>query len=101
MNNKMVVSVSTQISEDFQKQIDKMAEEHHMDRSSFLRLLLTLGMDVKKREIALNTYQKRKLSLWKAAEQAGISLWAMIDLLGSEGISLDYTIEELRKDLRE
>ena len=97
----MVVSVSTRIPDDLQKQIDKMAEEHHMDRASFLRLLLTLGMSVKRREIALDAYLKRKLSIWKAAEQAGISLWAMIDLLGSEGISLDYTLEELRKDLSE
>ncbi|MFX1512326.1 MAG: UPF0175 family protein [Promethearchaeota archaeon] len=97
----MVVSVSTRISDDLQKQIDKMAEEHHMDRASFLRLLLTLGLAVKKQEIALNAYQKRKLSLWKAAELAGLSLWAMIDLLGSEGHSLDYTLEELKKDLSE
>jgi len=47
----------------------------------------------------LDLYREGKVSLWKAAKIAGLSLWEMIDLLAREKVLLNYTIEDLREDI--
>lgn len=51
--------------------------------------------------MALNLYIERKVSLAKAAEIAEISIRDMIELIKERGISLNITVEDLRKDFEE
>jgi predicted HTH domain antitoxin len=52
-----------------------------------------------RQELAIRLYQKGLLSFGKARELAGISKWAFHVLLGNEGVTRSYDIEELRQDL--
>lgn len=53
-----------------------------------------------RRELALRLYEKGLLSFGKARELAGITRWAFHDLLGEEGITRRYDVEELEEDLK-
>ena len=53
-----------------------------------------------KKEKILQQYKNRKISLQKAAELLKIDLTEMLDLIKNENLYLDYTEEELRKDMK-
>jgi predicted HTH domain antitoxin len=50
-------------------------------------------------ELAVLLYQQGRLSIGKARELAGMSLWQFRQLLGSRKIGPHYSIEEYREDL--
>lgn len=53
-----------------------------------------------KRTLAIELYREGKLSLGKAAELAGArNKWEMLTLLDKNGVPINYTIEDIEKDL--
>jgi len=52
-------------------------------------------------EKSLEEYEQGKLTLWQAAERCGLSLWEIIDEAKKRKIHVPYTLEELKKELRE
>lgn len=53
-----------------------------------------------RRELAIRLYAKGLLSFGKARELSGMTLWAFHDLLGEEGISRHYDVQEFDEDLK-
>ena len=76
-------------------------EFEKVDKSSIVRRALEKGLNEELKRLALNLYIERKVSLAKAAEIAEISIRDMIELIKERGISLNITIEDLRKDFEE
>jgi len=50
--------------------------------------------------VALELYREGLVSLGKAAEIAGLSLWEMMELMARKGISIRYEPEDLEEDLK-
>ncbi|RKU13340.1 hypothetical protein C6502_02965 [Candidatus Poribacteria bacterium] len=48
--------------------------------------------------VAVSLYHRRQISLGKAAEIAGISVWQMNQILSKYDVSLDYTAEDAAQD---
>ena len=48
--------------------------------------------------VAVALYNRRQISLGKAAEIAGIPVWQMSQILAKHGVSLDYTAEDAAQD---
>ena len=53
-----------------------------------------------KRELSIRLYDKGLLSFAKARQLAGMTRWAFHDLLGEEGISRRYDVNEFEEDLQ-
>jgi len=53
-----------------------------------------------KRELSICLYAKGLLSFAKARQLAGMTRWAFHDLLGEEGISRRYDVNEFEEDLQ-
>lgn len=53
-----------------------------------------------KLEFALKEYLNDKVSLGKAADIAGISIWEMLDELKKRNITLNYKISEAELELK-
>jgi len=49
--------------------------------------------------IALELFREKKVSLGKASEIAGLSVWEMMALLKEKKIPLNYSVEDFEKDL--
>lgn len=49
--------------------------------------------------IALELFREKKISLGKASEIAGLSVWEMMSLLREKKIPLNYSEKDLEKDL--
>ncbi|HOW76662.1 MAG TPA: UPF0175 family protein [Candidatus Competibacteraceae bacterium] len=53
-----------------------------------------------KRELAMQLYQQRCLSIGHARERAGMSLWEFRQLLASRRISPHYDLSDLDQDMK-
>lgn len=58
-----------------------------------------LSMDQLRTELAVHLYEQGRLSIGKAHELAGLSLWEFRQLLGSRRISPHFDAADLEQDL--
>ncbi|ADB58232.1 UPF0175 family protein [Archaeoglobus profundus] len=93
--------ISVRPTPDLERKIKKLIEFEKADKSSIVRRALEKGLNEELKRLALNLYIERKVSLAKAAEIAEISIRDMIELIKERGISLNITVEDLRKDFEE
>jgi len=52
-----------------------------------------------RRELAVRLFQQGKLSLGKAREMAGMTVWSFQQLIGSQGIAVHYDLGAYEEDL--
>ena len=95
----MSVTLTTRASRELARKIEELAKREQVDKSAIIRKLLQEAVERKSLEDAVEQYRRGRLSLWKAARNAGISLWEMVDVLAKEGVYFDYDREALREDL--
>ena len=93
--------ISVRPTPDLERKIKKLMEFEKVDKSSIVRRALEKGLNEELKRLALNLYVERKVSLAKAAEIAEISIRDMIELIKERGISLNMTVEDLKKDFEE
>ena len=58
-----------------------------------------MGISEEKIKQALDLYSKGKISMWKCARLADISLWQMMEIVAERNILVPYEIRELKEDL--
>jgi predicted HTH domain antitoxin len=96
----MPVTITTRVSDNLVKLIDKIAKKEGMDRSTVLRRFLEQSTKNWLIEKSLKEFQEGKLTLRQAAKNSGLSLWEIIDEVKNKKIYFPYTIEDLKDDLR-
>ena len=94
------ITVSTRLFPEDVKEIEEFTKKEHLDKATFIRKLIHKALQEYKVEHALDLYKEGKVSLWKAAEIAGRNLWEMIEILSSKGMTINYDLQELEKDLK-
>jgi predicted HTH domain antitoxin len=73
-------------------------------RTSTIRVPFDVGSATKmskeelRTELAVHLYQRQKLSLGKAKELAGLTVWQFLQLLGSRGVPVNYGVEQFDED---
>ncbi len=83
------------------KKLEELKKFTNMDQSSLLRQLLTDAIEAKRLEIAIKEYQDRKVSLGKAVEIAGTSIWRLLDEMRKKNIALDYDINDALEEIKD
>lgn len=92
--------VSLTLPKSFLEEAEKLARERFEDRSTIIRELLSKGLTDYKKNKALISYSEGKLSLGKAAESAGVTLWQFIDALKEKKIPLRYDLDAIKNELK-
>jgi len=92
-------TVTARLSRKTLKEIERLAEKEQVDRSELIRRLLDRALQERRVDDALKAYQDGKVTLWKAAEMAGLSLRAMMELTKEKKIPVPCTLEDLERDL--
>lgn len=83
------------------KQIEEEAKQEKTDKSTIARKLIALGIEQARRARAIEDYRKGKCTVWKASENAGVSLREMMELLRGEKIPLHLSPEDADQAWRE
>lgn len=91
--------ITIMMPDDLKKEIDNLKTLYNEEQSSLIRRLLKKSINEEKIEIAVKMYIDEKISLGKAAELAGISIWEMLDELKRRNIALKYKISDAELEL--
>ncbi|MBI5047252.1 UPF0175 family protein [Candidatus Micrarchaeota archaeon] len=97
MENPVVTTV--RLEQKLLKELDLLALEEETDRTTILRQALHAGLRELKINSSLTLYQKGKVSLGKAKELAGVSLWELLDLLKERKIGIRTDETEFQNQL--
>jgi len=92
--------VGSRLPEDLLKDLEMIEKLEQTDRSTTVRKLLYRAVGQWKREYYAKQYGEGKISLPKAAEHAGVSLWEMMDYTRQKKIAAQYDLEDFRKDVQ-
>ena len=80
--------------------IEEIAREEKVDKSTILnRALEHYALEWKLRK-AVESYREGAVTLSRAAEMAGVSVWEMVDILAQRKVPSQYEIEDLEEDLK-
>ena len=94
----MGATITTRVSDEIEEEIRSISKRELLDRSTVVRRLLVEGIKDWKIKYALEQYSEGKITIWKAARMADVSLRQMLDIAAKKGIPFQYTLEDLRED---
>lgn len=89
------------LSEKSLREVDRLAERLKTDRSEALRRFIERGLREARIDDALDLLRKGRVSLGKAAEVGGVTLYEMLELTRQHHIPYGYTADDLERDLRD
>lgn len=91
--------VGSRLPEELLKDLETIERLEQTDRSTTVRKLLHRAVGEWKREYYARQYGEGKMTLARAAAEAGVSLWEMMDYVRQKKIAAQYDLEEFRKDV--
>jgi len=92
--------ISTRVTEELDDELEWYAKKEKVGKTIALRRALDKGLKEIKLEYVLDLYQKGKITLMKAAEVAGISLWEILEIVREKKLPMHYTLEDVEKDIK-
>ena len=81
------------------RELEFIEEVEQADRSTTVRRLLAKAVREWKLEHYARQYGDGKLTMARAARDAGVSLWEMVEHVRSRKVAVQYDLEDLRQDL--
>ncbi|KXB00988.1 hypothetical protein AKJ44_03050 [candidate division MSBL1 archaeon SCGC-AAA261F17] len=91
--------LSSRVSDRMNKRIEEFAKSESLKKSEVLRKIMERGLRELELERAIKLYREGKVTLWKAAEIADVSLWEMMEVVRERKIPLKYTAKDAEEDL--
>ena len=80
--------------------IEKIAKEERTDKTTAFKKIFALGTRQYNLENAIRQYGAGKISIGKAAEIAGISIWEIMEELKARNIANPMTRDDYREGLK-
>lgn len=92
--------VGTRLPLDLVRELELIENVEQADRSTTVRRLLSKAIQQWKLEHYVRLYGDGKLTLARAAREAGVSLWEMMDYARARKVPVQYDLEDLQRDVR-
>ena len=94
-----MVTTSVRLPKEIVEEIEKLSREEGVDKGTLIRKLIAESLKEYKIKKALELYREGKLTLWKAAEIAGITYSEALEELKKRNIPFKYNSEDLEVDI--
>lgn len=92
--------ISVRLGKELEKELAEVERKWRIDRSEIIRRLLDKAIKEWRTQNALEQLTAHKISLGKAAEEAGISILEMLDITKEKKIDwVGLTPEDIDRDL--
>lgn len=95
------VTISARIHKAQAKEVERLAARRGVDRSAVIRELLATALQEQRIKDALDLVRGRRVTVWRAAEIAGVTYREMLELLKTYNITFPLSEEELRREVEE
>jgi predicted HTH domain antitoxin len=93
------MTLSLRLDSEEVKMLDEAANRDGLDRSSLLKRLMRRGYADYRLEAACAAYRHGDVTLSRAAEMAGISLYDLLSRLPGAGLQMNLSADDLRREL--
>jgi len=87
--------VNLRLERELVDQLDDLARSEHVDRTEVARRILVSGVAEARIERSLHEYGAGRVTAWRAARDAGIGLYEMLDRIRDRGIPYELDPAEL------
>ena len=98
--NMPSTTISARVDPEEAALIESLAAEEGCDRSTLIKALLRRGIRDLRLEKAIASYSAEEMTLSRAAEAAGISIWDFMAFMPTKKLDLHYDVVEFEEDLR-
>jgi predicted HTH domain antitoxin len=92
--------VGTRLPKTVIRDLEAIEQVEQADRSTTVRKLLSRAIGDWKLEHYSRLYNSGKLTLARAAREAGVSLWEVMDYVKTKKITAQHDLEDFRRDLK-
>jgi hypothetical protein len=92
--------VGTRLSEQVVRDLEMIEQEEQADRSTTVRKLLYKAIGSWKLDHYGRLYGAGRVTLARAAREAGVSIWEMVEYVRAHKIAAQYDPEDLERDIR-
>jgi antitoxin component of RelBE/YafQ-DinJ toxin-antitoxin module len=93
-------SITARIDSSSLTYLNRISKMYNIDKSAAFRLVIKKGIDVDKKEKALEQYIKGDASIEKAADFAGMYIGDFYEYMRSKGIESNVTLEDVKDSLK-
>jgi len=94
-----MITTSVRLPKEVVDEIEELSKEEGVDKGTLIRKLIVESLKEYKIKKALELYREGKISLWKAAEIAGITYREALEELKKRNIPFKYDLEDLEVDI--
>lgn len=94
-------TISARVPDELEAELEAYLEDERLDRSTAVRKLLSEGLEAWRRERALESLADGDVTMTRAAEMAGLSVWELStlarerDIAWVSGDHLEQDLEDL------
>ena len=92
--------VGSRLPQELVHDLELIEKTEQVDRSTTVRRLLYRAVGEWKRDYYARQYGEGRMTLAKAASEAGVSLWEMMDYVRQKKVGAQYDMEDLEHDLK-
>jgi predicted HTH domain antitoxin len=97
---RKVRMVGARLPRDLVRDLEQIEQVEQADRSTTVRKLLARAIGEWKLEHNARLYGDGKITLARAARDAGVSIWEMMDYVRSRKIAVQYDLEDFEQDIK-
>ncbi len=94
-----MVTTSVRLPKEIVEEIERLSREEGVDKGTLIRKLIAESLKEYKIKKALELYREGKVTLWKAAEIAGITYSEALEELKKRNIPFKYNSEDFEVDI--
>jgi len=91
--------VASRLPEEMVRDLELIERWEQTDRSTTVRKLLHRAIEEWKRDFYARQYGEGAMTLARAAQEAGVTLWEMMDYVRQRKITAQYDLRDLQHDL--
>ncbi|MBI4430612.1 MAG: UPF0175 family protein [Candidatus Omnitrophica bacterium] len=96
----MLIPLNIRVDKKLLHEVDRFAQEQHLDKAAFLREVIRRGLEGAKRESVLKLYAAKEITMSSACLRLNLNPWEFFDLLKSCGAYLNLDLEDLLSSAR-
>lgn len=92
--------IASRVPPDLVADLQRIEEVEHLDRSTAVRRLLYTAIREWKLEYATKLYGENRVTVARAAEEAGVSVREMMEYLRRKKVPMQYDLDDFEQDLK-
>jgi TDG/mug DNA glycosylase family protein len=93
--------VNLRLEEDILADVERVARAEALDRATVIRRLLRESLGRWQLNHALRGYERGELSIGRAAEEAGLTQWELMDAIRREGVAYPMSGSDVHERIRD